>query len=366
MLDHQYAKAKPYLLKALYFPNAGLDMNARSLLHYWLFLCDSSAGDYVSAIRHLNINKRLEDSFATISKVKAVQQIKIELETQKKEEEIRAKDQSIVVLTQRNQIQQADLGKSKMIRNITIWGIFILLFGGGLLYRQYRQKQRANGVITLQNELLEKVVREKEWLLKEAHHRVKNNLHSIICLLESQAYYLENDALMVIETTQQRVYAMSLIHQKVYQSEDISTLEMGSYIAEFVDYIRDSFGRPERIHFNLAIDTVRLEITKAVPIALIINEAITNCFKYAFPGEREGEISIELRREGGGRIRLSVADNGIGMDPAIDITELNSLGIKLMKGLSEDLRGEIIFEINNGTRVQVFFDINPRVNTGRN
>ncbi|HTI94748.1 MAG TPA: sensor histidine kinase [Puia sp.] len=353
--DHQYAKAKPYLLKALNASDAYPTINVKSMLNYFLFLCDSAAGDYVSAIRHLNINKKLDDSIASIERTRAVQQIKIEMETQKKEDEIKAKDQNITLLTQRNEIQRADLSKSKMIRDITISGILVLLLGGGLLYWQYRQKQRASALIVQQNYMLEKLVTEKEWLLKESHHRVKNNLHSIICLLESQAYYLENDALRVIETTQHRIYAMSLIHQKVYQSEDISTLEMGSYLSEFVDYIRESFGSPEHIHFNLAIDEVRLDIAKAIPIALIVNEAITNCIKYAFPGRREGQISVELQQEGG-KIRLCVADNGIGIDPAIDIAELNSLGVRLMKGLSEDLRGKLIFQIHKGTRVEVFFE----------
>ena len=98
-----------------------------------------------------------------------------------------------------------------------------------------------NHLINQKNLELEFLVEEKEWLLKEVHHRVKNNLQTIICLLESQAAYLENDALKAIETSQNRIYTMSLIHQKLYQSENIQTIDMALYISELIQYLKDSF-----------------------------------------------------------------------------------------------------------------------------
>ncbi len=173
----------------------------------------------------------------------------------------------------------------------------ILLASGGLLYKQYRQKQKSaaliaetnkvisqkNQAITQKNEALEQLVTEKEWLLKEVHHRVKNNLHTVICLLESQAAYLESDARQANEVSQQRIYTMSLIHQKIYQSEDIKSIDMSVYLPEFIQYLDDSFGNNLRIHFEVDIDPVQLDISQAVPVALIINEAVTNSIKYAFP-----------------------------------------------------------------------------------
>jgi two-component system, sensor histidine kinase PdtaS len=372
--DHKYVQAKPYLLKALNFPNGALDINKQSMLHYWLFLCDSAAGDYISAIRHLNINKKLDDSLASISKTKAVQQIKITLETQKKEEEIKSKSQNILLLTQRNQIQQADLHNANLIRNITFLGILILLTGGGLLYRQYRQKQQSNElitqknevitekseIITRKNEVLENLVTEKEWLLKEVHHRVKNNLHTIICLLESQAAYLENDALKAIENSKHRIYAMSLIHQKLYQSADIKAIDMSVYLNEFLFYLAASIGAPGHIRFQPDIDPLQLGVSQAIPLGLIINEAVTNSIKYAFPEKRMGVIKISLHQIAG-QIELVVEDNGVGIHPDKKKIEMNSLGIDLMKGLAEDIHGNIRFETHKGTKITVTADVDPLI-----
>jgi two-component system, sensor histidine kinase PdtaS len=370
--DRKYAQAKPYLLKALNFPNGALNINAQSMLHYWLFLCDSAAGDYISAIRHLNMNKKLDDSLASISKTKAVQQIQIALETQKKEDEIKSKNQNILLLTQRNQIQQADLHNANLIRNITFLGIFVLLTGGGLLYRQYRQKQRANElinqknevitekneIITRKNEMLENLVAEKEWLLKEVHHRVKNNLHTVICLLESQAAYLENDALKAIDNSKNRIYAMSLIHQKLYQSTDIKAIDMADYLNEFVRYLAASIAAPSHIRFQLDIDPLKLGVSQAIPLGLIINEAFTNSIKYAFPENRIGVIKIGLHQIAS-QIELVVEDNGVGIHPDRKKIELNSFGIDLMKGLAEDINGNIRFETQKGTKITVTVDVDP-------
>jgi len=372
--DHKYAQAKPYLLKALNFPNSAMNINAQSMLHYWLFLCDSAGGDYISAIRHLDINKKLDDSLASIAKTKAIQEIQIRLETQKKEDEIKSKNQNILLLTQRNQIQQADLHNANLIRNITFLGILILLSGGGLLYRQYRQKQRANELVTEKNEViteknelitrknetLQNLVVEKEWLLKEVHHRVKNNLHTIICLLESQAAYLENDALKAIENSKHRIYAMSLIHQKLYQSADIKAIDMSVYLNEFVFYLAASIGVPGHIRFQADIDPLQLGVSQAIPLGLIINEAVTNSIKYAFPENRMGVIKIGLHQIAG-QIELVVEDNGVGIHPDKKQSEMNSLGIDLMKGLAEDIHGKIRFETQKGTKITVTADVDPLI-----
>jgi two-component system, sensor histidine kinase PdtaS len=223
-----------------------------------------------------------------------------------------------------------------------------------LLYRQYRLKQKSNDSITHKNELLQHLLTEKEWLLKEVHHRVKNNLHTVICLPESQAAYLENDALKAIENSQHRIYAMSLIHQKLYQSDDIKTIDMAEYIPELVKSLEDGFDVSNRIHFKTNIAPVKLDISHAIPLGLIINEAVTNSIKYAFPDSRKGEISISMIDDGD-RVKLELADNGIGMPEIDGGTESSSLGLVLMKGLSEDIDANIDFEIKNGTKITIKF-----------
>ena len=244
-------------------------------------------------------------------------------------------------------------------------GAALLLLFLGLLYNRYRFKQRSNKQlesqqkeITQKNATLQHLVEEKEWLLKEVHHRVKNNLHTVICLLESQAEYLENDALKAIENSQHRIYAMSLIHQKLYQSEDVKTIDMVTYLPEFIRYLDDSFGNNRRIHFELDIEPLQLGISQAIPIALIVNEAVTNSFKYAFPRKKEGHVTIRMRRMND-EIILTIADDGIGIDTSILDVPSGSLGLKLIKGLSEDINGTISFENNAGTKITIVFNVDP-------
>ena len=205
------------------------------------------------------------------------------------------------------------------------------------------------------------MVDEKEWLLKEVHHRVKNNLHTVVCLLESQASFLADEALYAVENIRRRVYAMSLIHQKLYQSNNVGSVEMKSYISELVLYLTESFGFQTHIKINVAVSEIYLNVQDAIPVGLIINEAVNNACKYAFPNGMHGEISISLKILET-KIRLEIRDNGVGIpfDPANTISD--SLGIELMKGLTTDLKGSIAFLRDSGTDIIVTFQNEPLSN----
>ena len=362
----KYDRAKEYFRRCLADPShSTLSLSSIIGIQWKLAIIDSASGNYISAIRNFERYIFLLDSSFSIQRRRQVEELEIQYETERKENEIKIRDQHIQTLTQADLLRQASLKRADLIKNITIGGILLLLLTGGLLYRQYRQKQKINQVITQKNEvitrkneLLEHLIIEKDWLLKEVHHRVKNNLHTVICLLESQAVYLENDALKAIENSQHRIYAMSLIHQKLYQSEDIKMIDMANYLPEFIRYLRDSFGALPNIGFYLDIESLKLSVSQAVPLGLIVNEAVTNSIKYAFPDKRLGEISISLHRADH-QIKLCISDNGIGIDPALKSTELNSLGLELIKGLSLDLKGEVSFHAEKGTRITVLFEADP-------
>jgi two-component sensor histidine kinase len=352
--SHQYEKARPYLNRALKIPLEFTSLSFRSYTHYLLYLVDSAAGHYLAAMEHLHQNHTLNDSSLAQSKQRDVQKLLIQFESKEKEDKLRIKDQDIALLNQKARLQQAELGRTNLIKNITIGSVLLLSAIIFLLYRTYRANKRSSRLITQKNAALQQLVTEKEWLLKEVHHRVKNNLHTVICLLESQAYYLENDALRAIENSQHRIYAMSLIHQKIYQSDDIKTIDMADYLPEFIGYLRDSFGRLAHIHFQLDIEALKLGVSQAIPVALIVNEAVTNSIKYAFPDNRPGEITICLHQVGE-QIKLTVTDNGIGINPSMKDAELSSLGIELMKGLSREIKGTITFKPDKGTRIILIF-----------
>ena len=250
--------------------------------------------------------------------------------------------------------------------NIILTALLLFAILGFVGCRFYRYKQKDNDsilkshkLVELKNKQLELLVEEKEWLLKEVHHRVKNNLHTIICLLESQAAFMENDALEAMENSQNRIYTMSLIHQKLYQSDDIQTIDMSIYIPELLQYLKDIFDTSsDQICFHINIAQISLSQTIAIPIALILNEAVTNSIKYAFPGNTGGEIWVSLQEENSS-IKLELADNGVGITNNIQDIEPLSLGLQLIKGLSKEIQGDLIIKSEGGVKITMIFKKYP-------
>jgi two-component sensor histidine kinase len=322
------------------------------------FMLDSAEGHYKAAMFHLQQYHQINDSLFNETKSKQFKQAEVEYETEKKENDLKLRDRDIRLLKQENLLQQGRLQQANLVKNVTIGSIAMLFVIMGLLYRQYLIKQKSNRLITEKNELLQHLLAEKEWLLKEVHHRVKNNLHTVICLLESQAANLESDALSEMENTQHRIYAMSLIHQKLYQSEDLKTIDMSIFLPDLMRYMKDGLDGKRRIHFRLDIAPVKLGVAQAIPIALIINEAVTNAIKYAFVGREGGLIELSMCQEND-QVALQINDNGIGIDPAIVHAPSDSLGLKLIHGLSEDINASIHIENENGTKIRVVFDLDP-------
>ena len=285
---------------------------------------------------------------------------------EKQRQELVIKQQDITLLKQSNSIQESDLKRASIIRNVIIAGALVLGLISILIYGRYRMKKRLSEELALQREEIrkkndhlqeligdkDKLLTEKEWWLKEVHHRVKNNLHTIICLLESQAMYLEKDALLAIEKSQHRIYAMSLIHQKLYQNEDVKSIDMSVYLDEFIGYLKDSLDA-ERIEFVTEVEPIQLNLTQAIPVGLIINEAVTNSIKYAFTDPADARIFVFMN-ETAGIINLTIADNGKGFIPTEE-TETKSLGIQLIKGLSKEIRGSLSIKGDNGTKIAIQF-----------
>ncbi|WPU91575.1 histidine kinase dimerization/phosphoacceptor domain -containing protein [Mucilaginibacter sabulilitoris] len=351
---HQFTKAKFYLKKVDSIDRAVNDHFTITWDYVLKAKLDSAQGNYKAALFNLSKFNTLHDSLLNETKSRQLKQIQVIYETEKRLNEIKLKDQNIRLLNQNSEIQSTNLLHAQHTKNWIFAGSCMLLIIAGLLYWQGAIRKKNNVTITQKNKLLQHLLTEKEWLLKEVHHRVKNNLHTVICLLESQARYLEDDALAAIENSQHRIYAMSLIHQKLYQSDDIKTINMATYIPELVQTLENSFDTAGRIEFKLNVEPVNLSLSHAIPLGLIINEAVTNSIKYAFPNNKKGEISISMK-ENEKQIILELADDGIGMPQIDHDTEPESLGLRLIKGLGEDIDAEISFYVDNGTLIVISF-----------
>jgi PAS domain S-box-containing protein len=186
-------------------------------------------------------------------------------------------------------------------------------------------------------------LREKEILLKEIHHRVKNNLQIISTLLDLQSeYILDKQSLRFFRESQDRIRSMALVHEKLYQTSNFISINFGDYIANLTKYLFNSYVTdPERISLVLDVAPATLEIDQAIPFGLILNELVSNSLKYAFPGERCGEIVVRLRTEGDVGVVLLVKDDGVGLPPGLDFENTESLGLQLVTMLVRQIRGEI-------------------------
>ena len=351
----KFDQARHYLNKALVINQQSGTLKFTAILNYMLFQADSAQGKLSEAIKRYQLVKRQNDSVFNETKDKQFSALQVQYDTHKKE-------QNIALLTKQNQLQQAKIKERETQRNLFIGGLLLLIMISVLIYQQSRNNQRKNKQLQAQqeeisnkNQVLQQLVQEKEWLLREVHHRVKNNLHTITSLLESQTHFLEDSALEAVKNSQHRIYAMSLIHQKLYQADDVSTIDMAIFIADLVSYLKDSFDAPSSIRFQANLDKISMDVSQAIPVGLILNEAVTNALKYAFPKTHAGTINIVLKESSEGMISLEISDNGVGLPENFQSNHSGSLGLKLMEGLSRDLHAAYSLESYNGTRVLISF-----------
>lgn len=207
---------------------------------------------------------------------------------------------------------------------------------------------------------LERALEEKTVLLNEVHHRVKNNLQVISSLLNMQARRAQPEVRHALEESQSRVKAMALIHQMLYEGKMFAHVELGPYIERLCALLRQSYlghRRDVQLIHDAGAEPVSLDLQRAVPCGLLVNELATNAIKHAFPHGRGGSIEVRLRRREGGRGELVVADDGIGLPPGIEPGEARSLGFQLIPALCEQLEGRLEFARANGTRFTVTFPI---------
>jgi two-component system, sensor histidine kinase PdtaS len=359
---NEYKKARYYLSKCIDIENRthlGNDVMETSRLLYKL---DSVNGDFRSAFTNLQAYTTMMDSVTSARKVLQFQVLAVEYEVGMKEDSIKLKDREILLLTQRNRLQQANLSQAGIIRNITVAGIVLALITIGLLYRQYRQKQKSNHLITLKNGQLQHYLSEKEWLLKEIHHRVKNNLQTIMGLLGTQSRYLRNDiAISAITDSQRRIQSMSLIHQKLYQSNNLSSIRMVDYVHELVDSLGDSFNVSNHVRFKLDIQPIELDLAHCIPIGLILNEAITNSFKHAFQSDEQGLVSISLKNTSANNYLLIIKDSGPGLPHGFLVDRSDSMGMNLMRGLCAEIGAQFIVSGQNGVQIEISFSYEPDI-----
>ena len=248
------------------------------------------------------------------------------------------------------QLQESQILKQKTRQTLILIIAGLLLMLLILAYKAIQTNVRKNKLLQEQN-------REKEFLLKEIHHRVKNNLEMVSSLLSLQSAQLDDpNVTEAIQKSRQRVQSMSMIHQKLYQGKSLAAIEMRDYFINLGNYLISSYGAEERVTLECNMNQLELDVDMAIPIGLIVNELFTNAMKYAFPGNRKGKITVHLI-EVDDVLELTVKDNGIGK-PEENSHQGTGFGTQLIALLTRQLDGKMQLNVSKGTMVYFEFQLN--------
>ncbi|MEO8108796.1 MAG: sensor histidine kinase [Ginsengibacter sp.] len=362
--DHEYQLAQKYATINLSFCKKNTNKAIIATAYHYKSRADSAVGDFKSALDNYKAEININDSLFNDNKAFQFAQMQVAFNTKQKEDSLKINQQNMQLLSAQNKV---DLKRAALTRNIIIISalslLIILLIGYQLKQNNNRKLQAQQKEISNKNEVLQqtvseknKLIEEKEWLVKEIHHRVKNNLQIVISLLNTQSKYLDNkEAIEAISESRHRMQAMSLIHQKLYQSENTTSVNMQSYITELSDYLKTSFNSGREINFIIDVDAIELDISQAIPVGLILNEAITNAIKYAFKAREAGAIQIKMKENSSDKVVLEIKDNGIGLPVNFDLKNSTSMGMRLINGLAKQINAAFTLEGRHGVRMELVF-----------
>ena len=306
--------------------------------------------DPAKAYNFLKISAEAKDTITNIEKTKQVKQLEIK-------EKQRVEDLNLAEVYAKNQL-----------RFNTAVALFVsALVISFVLYRNNRNKQKTNLALQDKNEKIENTVSalnktqaslvarnaENELLLKEIHHRVKNNLEVVSSLLALQSSQIDDaNTKEAMLASQNRVHSIGIVHQKLYQGENLGAIEMKDYFINLSESVLDSFDAHKRVQVECAMSKLNVDIDTAVPLGLIVNELLTNTIKYAFPEGRSGKVQIKLEQAANGNLQMLVSDNGVGKSGKITGT---GFGGQLVSLLTQQLGGVMKEDNTNGTHISFEF-----------
>ncbi|MEO7043721.1 MAG: sensor histidine kinase, partial [Ferruginibacter sp.] len=297
LLMGNYKEALPFQLETVRLQEADSDMTNLVENYDHVSKIYEKLGDYKNALLYKQKSYTLHDSISSIASDAAMSKMLTQYETKKKEATIVS--------------QQSEISQQQKIQWLTAGAA--ILFAGLLIFSfiSYRNRSKSNRLLAAKN-------KENELLLKEIHHRVKNNLEVVSSLLALQSAQIDdpNTKEAMLEG-QNRVHSIGIVHQKLYQGTNLGAIEMKDYFLNLSESILDSFGAEKRIKIELAMEKLDIDIDTAVPLGLIVNELLTNTLKYAFPNGEKGKISIQLEKRNDNILHLAVSDNGIGKTDVI-------------------------------------------------
>lgn len=339
------AKGLQYLSRALDITIAQRAPFREAEIYKVLYKCYHDAGDAEKALRAFSRSVRINDSLQVLKNTKQIGRLQIEYETEKKDQHIAS-------------LKLINLEKTRTTGVIAV-GMILFVLLSAFLYVQYHGIRKRNRMLADSNKKINEQAEQLKFLMKELHHRVKNNLQIVSSLLSLQSNHLaDRDAQQAVKIGQQRIEAMSLIHRSLYQQDNPNMVNMKEYITDLVESILQSFGiGKDTFDLQLDIQITEMDVDRALPLGLIINEWVTNAFKYAYKEVRCPALMLSLKKDR--EIVLDIKDNGPGMAQDAWEKPRSSFGVRLVKVLSRQLNGICGIESSNGTRFSLQIPLKP-------
>jgi len=314
--------------------------------YYFIHSDYKGKGDFSKALHYFSKYHHLRDSLKTNEDTDKIAHLYLKYDSGKK-------DVQIQELEQKNQEQQERAERKSIIQLLLVILTALLLLIIILMIRHIKLKKRNNF-------LLQNMLNQKEVLLKEVHHRVKNNFQLISSLLNLQAGSIKDANIQTaLYKNKNRIDSMALVHKSLYENNDLVNIDVHKYVLHLVNNVKSSFNPENKeINVTIEIEKILLESKQATPLGLIINELVTNAYKYAFTDKKSGELKISIVYCDENHYSLIVKDNGSGLPKGFSVENSNTLGIELVHLLSEQIGGKLELASENGAMIKIIFPRN--------
>jgi two-component system, sensor histidine kinase PdtaS len=301
--------------------------------------------DFKNAYYHFQHFYKLQDSTFNEQKDKTINELLVQYDTEKKDNEIN-------LLQSQNELKDLRLSQVSAQKWIMALGMTVLAILAFFSYRLQKIKTEANKKLEEKNKIILVALDEKNILLREIHHRVKNNLQVISSLLKLQSQYIEDEnAIRAIAEGRNRVHSMAILHQNLYKEDNLTGVDMQEYFTGLIEGLFDAYNiNSDQVHLRTDIQKMKLDIDTVIPLGLIANELVSNALKHAFADIQRAILEVRLWEEND-RLFFEVRDNGVGYDPVDTAENKKSFGQRLIKSLSDKLEAEIQIKNDSGTDV---------------
>jgi len=316
----------------------------------------SAQNDYKKSLRYFTKYDSIRQVLFSDKVTEDIKKLDIRIQKEQSEEEIK-------ILEEQNKLREINLNNQKKIKFFFLSLLLGALALLGLSFVLIKQRTKATNELRSKNTTISKALKTNKMLMKEIHHRVKNNLQVVSSLLFLQSRYMkDSSAKGAIETGRARVQAMSILHQKLYQKDDLQSVNIKSYFDDLSSNLFNTYKLiNQNIRFKSDIEDIELDVDTVIPLGLITNELISNALKHAFKEDEIGEIKLSIKLEEN-NIILTVMDDGVGLPFDEFPDQTDSLGIDLIKSFSEKLEAEITIDNSQGASVTIKFDPSLNLN----